>query len=411
MSGPLLSIDAACARILEVAGGRLGAECVPVCEALDRVLAQDVRASGDAPPFASSAMDGYALGPGTTPASFRVVGESRAGAPYSGPPLSGGEAVRISTGGALPRGAVAVVRQEDTAGAAGELDVRVGVTPGTNMRRAGEDMRAGELVLAAGSRVGAGELAAAIAAGAGELTVARRPVVAAISTGDELRAPGEPLAPGEIHNSNEPMLRALALHAGAALGPRPAGGISTATGAVPDDAAATEASLRETLAACDVLLVSGGVSVGPHDHVRPALARLGVEQHFWGVALQPGKPTWFGSRGRQLVFALPGNPVSAAVTFALFAQPALDALLGARPARQILTAARVTVDVRRNPARDQAIRVTLALDGLELTAAPAGAQESHLITSLTRADALAIIPQGDGWLAAGTTVGLAPLPR
>ncbi len=159
-----------------------------------------------------------------------------------------------------------------------------------------------------------------MAAGAAEVAVARRPRVRVLCTGDELRDPGEPLGPGEIHNSNGPMLVSLAGRAGASTAP---------SGRLPDDRGATEAALREALAEADVLVISGGVSVGPHDHVKPALAALGAQERFWRVSLQPGGPTWFGTYGEKLVFGLPGNPVSAYVTFSLFAHPALTALQGA----------------------------------------------------------------------------------
>jgi molybdopterin molybdotransferase len=401
VSAGLISIDEARAQVLDRAGGRLGEESVEIDLALDRVLAADVRAAGDVPPFAASAMDGYALGPGPTPGGFALVGESRAGHPHM-TPLAEGEAIRISTGAAVPQGAVAVLRQEDATAGETRVEARMGVPPGANIRGPGEDMRRGAVVVTSGTRLRAAELGAAVAAGAARLTVARRPVVAVACTGDELKPPGEPLRLGEIHNSNGPMLRALAIHAGALAGP---------ADTLPDDPAATEDALSAALEGADMVLISGGVSVGPHDHVKPALERLGVTQHFWGVALQPGKPTWFGSRGEKLVFALPGNPVSTAVTFSLFARPALDALLGAAPERAPADQARLDADARRSPGRDQAIRVRLrSVDG-ELRATSTGAQDSHLYTSLLAADALAIIPRGEGVLPAGSAVRLEPPPR
>jgi len=402
MSQPLVSIDEARAIVLRISAGRLGEEQVPVEEALDRVLAVEVRASADIPRFPASAMDGYAVAGGDSIDEFSVVGESRAGTPYADR-LAAGEAVRISTGGAVPNGATAVVRQEDVALSDGRVRCPDPVEPGTNIRPAGDDMRAGELVLPSGTRLGPGELGAAVAAGADELTVAQRPRVALVCTGDELKAPGESLGPGEIHNSNGPMLRALAHHCGAQ---------ATPAQTLRDEPEATQAALRDALAGCDVLIISGGVSVGPHDHVKPALERLGVQQHFWGVALQPGKPTWFGSRDRRLVFGLPGNPVSAAVTFSLFVRLALESLLGARPRRQIPARAVLGMPVKRNPTRDQAIRVRLDVpDGAAPVASPTGAQDSHLLTSLVRGDALAIIPRGEGQLEIGSMVVLEPLPR
>lgn len=400
MTGPLITIDDALRRVLDAVPGPLGRETVELEHALDRVLAADVRAAVDLPSFASSAMDGYAVAAGGRPQRLRLVGESRAGQPYTGR-LRPGEAIRISTGAVVPDEAVAVVRQEDTSGDPGHVEVHVDVRTGTNIRRAGEDLRAGQRMLGAGVRLGPAEIAAAVAAGASLVDVATEPRVTILSTGDELRPPGAPLAAGQIHNSNAPMLAALAARAGA--------GAET-PGSLGDDARSTETALAAALESGDVVIVSGGVSVGPHDHVKPALARLGVEARFWGVALQPGKPTWFGTRGRQLVFALPGNPVSAAVTFALFARPALDALLGANRQRPPVETAALGAAVRRNPGRDQAVRVRLRSDGARVLADPTGAQGSHLFTSLLGADALAIIPRGEGSCEAGTVVRLEAAP-
>jgi molybdopterin molybdotransferase len=197
------------------------------------------------------------------------------------------------------------------------------------------------------------------------------------------------------------MLTALAAHAGALTAP---------AGRLPDDRAATEAGLGQALETADVVIVSGGVSVGPHDHVKPALAELGVVEIFWRIALQPGKPTWFGTRDGKLVFGLPGNPVSAAVTFALFAAPALAALQGA-PDEVADRHAPLGAAVRPNRDREQAIRVRLEARDGTVVAVPNGPQGSHVITSLLGADALALIPAGPEEVPAGTVVALAPLPR
>jgi len=396
----LLTIDEARQRVLETLTP-LATETVAIADARDRVLAADVSAAGDVPPFPCSAMDGYAVSPGEADRILAVIGESRAGLPTDRA-LGTGEAIRISTGGAIPAGAVAVIPQEDVEAADGSIRIRRAVRAGDHVRDRGEDMKAGTTVLHAGTILGAAELGAAVAAGAGAVTVALRPRVQVLSTGDELRAPGEPLGPGEIHNSNGPMLSALAVHQGANTAP---------PRRLPDDRAATEAGLDRALESADVVIVSGGVSVGPHDHVKPALASLGVEEVFWRVALQPGKPTWFGRRGSTLVFGLPGNPVSAVVTFALFVRPALFALQGRAEDRRLEAEAILAAAVRRNSDRTQAVRVRLERRDGRLHALPNGPQGSHIVTSLLGADALAMVPAGEGQLEAGTTVTLEPLPR
>jgi molybdopterin molybdotransferase len=397
---PLITIAHARALVLEHVRP-LGHERVDVADALDRVLAEDVSATGDVPPFACSAMDGYAIKDGGTDRTLTVVGESRAGAP-SDRELGDGEAIRISTGAAVPTGATAVIPQENVDSDERKITTREPVGAGEHIRHPGEDMRAGTRVLQAGAKLGAGELGAAVAAGMGRLLVARRPVVAVLCTGDELRAPGETLGPGEIHNSNAPMLTSLSTRSGARAVPAQR---------LRDDRAATERALGAALAQADVTVVSGGVSVGPHDHVKPALATLGVGEVFWGVSLQPGKPTWFGTAGDRLVFGLPGNPVSAFVTFSLFVRPALAALQGAGGEVALDSEAVLAVPVKRNPNREQAVRVRLERRDGATMALPNGPQASHIMTSLLGADALALIAPGDGEAAAGTPVRLEPLPR
>ena len=379
----------------------LDAESVPIADAADRVLATDVKAAGDVPPFPSSAMDGYAATPGPAGRTLTVVAESRAGLPSTST-LTDGQAIRISTGGAIPAGATTVIPQENVKVDNGTITTQAESRERDHIRDRGEDMRAGATILTRGTVLGGAELGAAVAAGAAELTVARRPRVQVLSTGDELKAPGQPLGPGEIHNSNGPMLVALAEHQGAVCPP---------PGRLPDDRAATERGLVAALDAADVVIVSGGVSVGPHDHVKPALNSLGVHEIFWRVALQPGKPTWFGRRGMTLVFGLPGNPVSAVVTFSLFVAPALASLQGRAPDHLLYDEAALGTAVPRNPDREQAIRVRLERQNGRLTAIPNGPQGSHIVTSLLGADALAFIPAGEGRLEAGETVALEPLSR
>lgn len=399
MAPELITIDQA-REIVLAHVQRVEEEIVAVSAALDRVLARDVRAAGDVPPFACSAMDGYAVKEGPAERVLTVIGESRAGAPAGGR-LEAGEAIRISTGAALPEGADAVIRQEDVEERDGQIRPAVHAEPGAHVRAPGEDVRSGTTVLVAGTVLGPAELGAAVGAGAGALTVSRRPRVAVLTTGDELRAPGEPLGPGEIHNSNATMLRALAARCAAE---------PLAAMRLDDDPEQTRTGLAVALERADVVVVSGGVSVGPHDHVKPALASLGVRELFWGVALQPGKPTWFGIRDRQLVFGLPGNPVSCVVTFTLFVRPALAATQGKAPTQQTAPVARLSAAVKRNPARTQALRVRLEHKDGSTMATPNGPQGSHIVSSLIGADALAFIPAGDGECPAGQYVALESLP-
>ena len=302
----------------------LDAVTLAVEDARGSVLAAPVMAASDIPPFASSAMDGYAVETGPAGRTLEVIAESRAGSP-SDRTVGQGHAIRVSTGAAIPAGTGGVIRQEDVEDLGHAIRTRAPTSAGEHIRQAGEEMRASAPVLTAGTLLGTAELGAVVSAGAGTVTVARRPHVAVACTGDELRDPGEPLGPGEIHNSNGPMLRSLAQQAGAA---------ASAWERLPDEPAVTRHALARSLDQADVLVISGGVSVGPHDHVKPALAALGVEELFWGVSLQPGRPTWFGVRDTKLVFGLPGNPVSAVVTFTLFVRPALGAMQGlVAPAR------------------------------------------------------------------------------
>jgi molybdopterin molybdotransferase len=388
----LISITEARRRVLE-AVTPLGDEPVSLDAALGRVLAEDVTSAIDVPPFDSSGMDGYAVVAGPE-AELEVIDEARAGHPAS-EAVRPGTAVRISTGAVVPEGANAVVPVERTTAVTGAERVRVPAAEvGANIRRRGEDIHAGDVLLRAGTTLGAAELGVAASVGRASLRCALRPRVIVLATGDELTPPGEPLAPGRIYGSNGFALGAQVERAGATLAGR---------GSVPDTPDGTREAIREALEEADVVIVSGGVSVGPHDHVKEALRELGVEEHFWGVLLRPGKPTWFGTRAGTLAFGLPGNPVSAMVTFQLFARPALAALQGAAP-----DAARVTAvlahAVERNPRREEAVRVRLRHTDQGLEAETTGEQGSHMLTSMLGADGLAMIGPGEGELAAGERV-------
>ncbi len=390
----LLPIEEARAIVLAAAAARapLPAERLPLATAaLGRVLAHDVVASADVPGFDSSAMDGFAVraqdvadATVQAPVALALAGESRAGVPTAHV-LRAGEAVAISTGAVVPAGADAIVPLEDTrAGADGTVAVlSAAAGAGAHVRRAGEDMRAGATVMRAGTTLGAAALGVLAALGHTDLACVRRPRVAVLVSGDELLAPGEPMRPGGVRDSNSLSLAALVLQAG---------GEVTRTGAVGDDAAATRAAIAGALEGADALLVCGGVSVGVHDHVRPSLAALGARERFWGVALKPGRPAWFGTADEErLVFGLPGNPVSAIVTFLLLVAPALRALLGA-PEPPPWRAGAVLDDGYAKPrGRAHALRVRLRAEDDGWHAQPLPAQGSHVLTSLVGADALALI--------------------
>jgi molybdopterin molybdotransferase len=398
MPGDLISVNEARDGVL-AALRPLEAERVPIDDALGRVLAEDVVSDVDLPPFDSSAMDGYAVVAGSG-GELPVVGESQAGRPFEGE-IHAGVAARISTGAVIPAGADAVVPIErvqmlddaDAGGAARRIRVP-DVRPGAHVRRAGEDLERGDLVIRAGTEIGPAEAGMLAALGRVDALCARPPRLAIVATGDELVPAGQPLGPGQIHDSNATAVGALARRAGAEVTGRTGAG---------DDRAATVAALSAALERADVLCISGGVSVGPHDHVKPALLELGFEQLIWGVRLKPGKPFWFGVRGNQYAFGLPGNPVSAMVTFQLFARPALRALQGADPS---VTRATAVLDgpIEANSDRDQAVRCRLRVadDGWHVE--PTGPQGSHVISSMLGAGALAIVPAGGRDLAPGEQV-------
>ena len=391
-----VSIREARAAVLEHAHV-LDAEGVFLDDALGRALALDASAPNDVPPFAASAMDGFAIRASDTTegsADLELVGEAKAGT-EAGVDVRSGTAVRISTGAPLPEGADAIVPQEMTTSDGSRVTVDGRVPVAYHVRPPGEDIRAGELVVPAGSLLGPAELGVLASMNIPRPSVVRRPRVAVAGTGDELTDPGKPLKPGAIRDSNGPALGG-AVHR--------AGGELVARVRVGDDLEATVSVLSAALRDVDMLITTGGVSVGPHDHVRPALARLGYREVFAGVKLKPGRPTTFavGEDGT-LVFALPGNPVSALMAFRLFVVPAMDAMLGRSGEHHPLTA---TADEALEGAvgRTTVIRCrsTLQDDGWHVR--PTKSQEAHILTSMLNVDALALVPDDRDGIDAGEPV-------
>lgn len=390
--GPLLTLEEAHERILARVRP-LAAEVVPVGEAGGRVTAEDACSVVDLPPFASSAMDGYAVRAADLPGTLPLVADVAAGHPASAT-LAPGETMSISTGGVVPDGADAVVPIEYVVQRDNDVEFPEAVAPGANVRPRGGDAAAGAVVVPAGTRIAAAQVGALAAAGVADVRCGRRPRVVVVATGSELVPPGTPLGPGQVYEANAAMLAAALAAAGADIEQVPA---------VADDESAHRTALEHGLAA-DVLVTSGGVSVGPHDLVRRIEAELGVEEVFWRVAIRPGKPVSFGVRGDTLVFGLPGNPVSALVGCELFVKPALRALQGRTEPLPRFEPGRLAAPLRRNDARDAFVRARSRLDRDGIALEPLTGQESHMIARAAAADALVHVPRGDGELPSGATV-------
>jgi molybdopterin molybdotransferase len=391
------------ARELVLAAARKRpAEDVPLSKALGRTLAREVKAREDIPPFTKATMDGYAVraedtrpGPERTDVRLEVLADLPAGqVPRKA--VGHGQAVRIMTGAPLPAGADAVVMVEDTASDERAVVIRRAVRAGDNIGVAGEDLKKGETAVEAGAVIGPAEIGMLAAAGLARVPVVRRPKLAVISTGDEIVEPGLPKRRGQIRNSNGPALTALAAQAGAD---------ALYLGIARDRRASLAARLAKARGA-DILVLSGGVSVGDYDLVKSELEASGVRPVFWQVRIKPGKPVFFGVRGRQLVFGLPGNPTSSMVTFHLFVRPAIDRLLGRtavgpEPARAVLGE---TITLK--PGRTQFLRGILAGRGPVLTAVPYADQRSGVLRSMVRGRILIVVPADAGRIEAGREVDI-----
>ena len=367
---------------------------VPLADALGCVLAEDVFTPQDAPPFDNSSMDGFAVRAADLadiPATLPVSGDVPAGA-LSLPALTFRSALRIMTGAPVPPGADTVVPVEDTEERDGGVTFLQPIELGQNIRRAGEDVAAGSLVMASGSPIRPAEVGMAAVVGCAHLRAHPRPCVAIISTGDELIEPGRPLLPGQIYNSNAYALAAQVAEAG---------GVVTHRLHARDTAEALREAFDQTVGA-DVLLTSGGVSVGDYDYVKAVFAERGT-MDFWRVAIRPGKPVAFGRWGETLFFGLPGNPVSSMVTFELFVRPALRRLRGLAETARPTVIARLTEDAGHTPGRQSYQRAVVTHEGGGHAVMPIAKQGSGMMRSMVQANALLVIPADVSVIPAGQT--------
>ena len=395
----MLDLETAVARMLAALPAARPSERIPLPESAGRILAETIPSPLDLPPFDNSAMDGFAVrasdvltAKSETPQPLRLRTRIPAGEIFTGE-LAPGECARLFTGAPLPRGADAVVMQEDTRSEGEQVFILDAVQPGENVRFHGEDVRHGATLAESGNEISAGLIGLLGAAGLCEITVGPRPVTGLIATGSELREAGHSLSPGQIYESNRAMLAPLITHAG---------GIAKAYPLVPDTLAATRTALETAFRECDLVITSGGVSVGEMDFVKAAFAALGGELQFWKVAIRPGKPFVFGQLGQKFLFGLPGNPVSAFVTFLLLVRPALRHWQGARDTALPVFPAVLGEAISNSNDRRHFMRVHVDAAGKVFSA---GKQASHVLASLARADALLDVPPQSTW-AAGTRVNI-----
>jgi molybdopterin molybdotransferase len=373
----------------------LPTERVPLERAAGRVLAEGALAVVDLPPFPSSAMDGFAVRAADVPAALPVVARIPAGRPAARA-LAPGEAMAIATGGVVPDGADAVIPVECVGERDNTIEISETLEVGANVRPRGGDLHLGDEVVPSGTRLGPAQLGALAAAGIAEVVCGATPRAAVLATGTELRRAGEPLEPGEVYEANGLILETQL---------RSVGAVVERLAAVADDEDAHREALARGLEH-DVLVTSGGVSVGPHDLVRLVESQLGVDEVFWRVAVKPGKPVSFGVRDRTLVFGLPGNPVSSLVAFELFVRPAVLALQGMADPLPRFEPGTLAAAAKRNPGRDELVRARRRLsgDGAAVELEPLVGQESHMIARSAAADTLVLLPRGEGELEAGSPV-------
>lgn len=400
----MLSIDDAVARLASSIHAIEETETVSIAEAFQRVLAHDMYAPVSLPPFTSSAMDGYAIkssesgGAGST---FRVIGSSFAGKPFDNPANSVRTAVRIFTGAEVPAWADTVVLQEDVDREEETITLKDAPASGDNIRHIGHDVQKEALLLAQGTKLGAFDVSWLAACGVASVDVIRRIRVALFSTGDELQDPGKRLSPGQIYDSNRTALKEL-------LRSKPVE--VNDLGRLRDDPVVIEEAISRASNIVDLIVTSGGVSVGDADYVRPIVDKLG-ELTFWNVALKPGKPLAVGKVERALFLGLPGNPVSTIVTYLLFVARAIDALGGMAPANPLTVPAELTKPLRHSKGRREYQRGVLSRDGNRLCVRPTGDQSSNRLATMAVANCLILVPETEDSIEKGEVVDVLLLPN
>ena len=397
----MLNVDDALRKLGDLTSPVLDTEVIPLIESKGRVVASTIDAPMDLPPFDTSAMDGYAVHESdlNQDRELAVIGESRAGHVYQNA-AAPGTAIRIFTGAPIPRGTSAVVIQEDVERNGDQIRFRASLEIGENIRRRGHDIAKTQLLAKAGDRLDAYKISWLAACGVTNLTAVRRIRVALFSTGDELIDPGTPLGPGQIYDANRTALREL-------LSERPVEVLDL--GALPDDPHAINRALETAAKAADVVVTSGGVSVGDADYVKDIVAQAG-SLDFWKIALKPGKPLAVGRVGKALFFGLPGNPVSTIITYLLFVAPTIDRLCGMSDNTPHRLPAILQETIEHHQGRREYVRGVFRTNDDRVTVSPTGDQSSNRLATFANANCLIVVPEQTDDIKAGSVVDIVLLP-
>jgi len=397
----MLNVDDALRKLGDLTSPVLDTEVIPLTESKGRVVASAVDAPMDLPPFDASAMDGYALHANdlNQDGELAVVGESRAGHVCQDP-VAPGTAIRIFTGAPIPRGTSAVVIQEDVERHGDQIRFRTSLEIGENIRSRGHDIAKTQLLAKGGDRLDAYKISWLAACGVTNVTAVRRIRVALFSTGDELIDPGTPLGPGQIYDANRTALREL-------VSERPVEVLDL--GALPDNPQAINRALETAVETADVVVTSGGVSVGDADYVKDVVAQAG-SLDFWKIALKPGKPLAVGRVGKALFFGLPGNPVSTIITYLLFVAPTIDRLCGMPDSKPYRLPAILQGTIEHHQGRREYVRGIFGTNGDRVTVSPTGDQSSNRLATFANANCLIVVPEQTDDIKAGSIVDIVLLP-